>query len=301
MIPDAPQREPLLRRIPPIPFAFLALAVIFVLYQLVGGLATFLLFGGRVVGGDVTLMRWATLGGQILFLLVPTLLLARLRAPGPSYYFPLRTPGATQILLACVAVFALQQVLQVYLLVQDAIPLPAPVKPYIEEFKRLIEETYRVLVTARSPGELAFVVVVVAVVPALCEELLFRGLVQRSIALETGGLPAALIVGAVFGAYHLSPFTLVPLAALGMFFGFLVHRTGNILVAVAAHFFNNSLAAVAAYYGMDEDVVNILPGNLPQSITVAGNVLLFGLVFVAATYYFVRITHPEAGVSGKGG
>jgi uncharacterized protein len=297
--PAAPGERPsLLSRLRPVPFAVVALVLVFVLYQLVGGLVTLLFFGGKVVSDNVATMRWVTLGGQLLFLLVPTILLARLRSPGPKYFFRWRVPDIREILLVCLAVFALQQVLQAYLMVQDAIPLPGPLKQFVNEFKRLIEETYRLLVTSHTPGELLFVVLVAAVVPAVCEELLFRGIVQRSIAQETGGLQAAVMTGVIFGAYHLSPFTLVPLAVLGVFFGFIVHRTGNILVAISAHFFNNFIACLAAYFQMDDEMVSIVPGGGQSGPGVALDFLFFGLVFVVTTYYFVRITRPTPDTVG---
>jgi hypothetical protein len=294
-------RPSLLRRLPPVPFAIVALALVFILYQVVGGLLSLLLFGVEGLTAEVPIMRWATLGGQLLFLLVPTILLALYRPPGPGYFFRWRAPDYRQIVLVCMAVFALQQVLQVYLMVQDAIPLPGPVKQYVDEFKRMIEQTYRLLVAAHSPGELLFVILVAAVVPAVCEELLFRGLVQQSLAQQTGGFRAAIITGVIFGAYHLSPFTIVPLAALGIFFGFIVYRTGNILVAMAAHFFNNLVACLAAYFQLEDDMVTILPGGSMSVPAVAVNFLVFGLVFVAATYYFVRMTQFAPERTGGGG
>jgi membrane protease YdiL (CAAX protease family) len=296
--PVLPARQSLIRRLPPVPFALAVLVVIFLTYQLAGGVVTFLLFGGKVIPDNVSLMRWATLGGQILFLLVPTVLIARLRPPGPGFFFRWRIPDYREIILVCIAVFALQQVLQVYLMVQDTIPLPGPVRQVVEEFKRLIEETYRLLVTAHSPGELGFVVLVAAVVPAVCEELLFRGVVQRSFEQGTNGLRAALITGVIFGAYHLSPFTIVPLAVLGMFFGFVLYRTDNILVSMAAHFFNNFIACLATYFRFEADMVSVIPGDVFSPIVIALNFLFFGLVFVAATYYFIRMTQraPDARV-----
>jgi len=299
--PVVPERQPLIRRIPPVPFALVVLVLIFITYQLVGGVITFLLFGGKVIPDNVDLMRWATLGGQILFLLVPTLIIARFRPPGPAFFFRRRMPGLREIVLVCIAVFALQQVLQVYLMVQDAIPLPGPIRPLVEEFRRLIEETYRLLVTAHSPGELMFVVLVAAVVPAVCEELLFRGLVQGSLEQGTNGFRAALLTGVIFGAYHLSPFTLVPLAVLGVFFGFVLYRTGNILVSMAAHFFNNFVACLATYFQLEADMVSVVPGDGLSPAAIALNFLFFGLVFVAATYYFIRITHRVPDAVGGGG
>ena len=80
-----------------------------------------------------------------------------------------------------------RQVLQAYMMLQQSIPLPDQIQEYVDLIEDLFEKTYRTLVTAHSPLEFVFVVITVALVPALAEETLFRGVVQRSIGEATGG------------------------------------------------------------------------------------------------------------------
>ena len=90
------------------------------------------------------------------------------------------------------------------------------------------------------------VIVTVAVVPALSEEILFRGLVQTDLERIMGGWKSAVIAGVIFGLYHVNPFSLVPIVAIGVVFGLIVHRSGTIVLAMAAHFMNNLLATRGA-------------------------------------------------------
>ncbi len=283
---------PLLQRIPPVPFAIFALAFIFVLYQVVGGLLTLIAFQGEISAENVSGFRWATLVSQILFILVPTVVLARLRYPGVKNFFQLRIPDYKEVVLSVIAVFALQQLLQSYMLVQEAIPVPDAIAQYVDMFKKLLEETYKILVTANSPAEFLVVVLVVALTPAICEELFFRGLIQHAFEEATPGLKGALLAGFIFGAYHINPFTLIPLVALGSFFGFLVYRSSNLTVAVSAHFFNNFVACVAIYMQLDEDFVVVAPGGNVSTADLVLNFGLFGVVFLVATHYFIRVTAP---------
>jgi hypothetical protein len=283
-------RPPFFQRIPPVPFALLSLALIFFLYQFVAGGITLLLSGGKVTEENVQVMRWATILGEIIFILVPTLVLARLRGLHIVSYFRLHIPEHKEIIATVVGVFSLQQVLQGYMMVQDAVPLPSEVQQYVDYFKRLLEETYKLLVDSHSPAEFLFVVLVVALVPAVAEELLFRGLIQRSLEEAAGGLRGAIIAGVIFAAYHLNPFSLIPLAGLGAYFGFIVYRSQNISLSISAHFFNNFIACVAAYLQLSDDFVALAPGRTPSTLLILLNFVLFGMVFVAATYYFIRIT-----------
>lgn len=291
-IPQPPEQPPFLQRIGPVPFAVLALAVVFFLYQFVAGGITLILFGMRVSSDEVQLFRFATLVGQLLFILLPTVLLVRLRGERIAEYFRVAIPDYREIILTFVAVFALQQVLQGYMVMQDAIPLPAPLQRIVDELKAVFEETYRNLVTAHSPGEFVFVVVVIALTPAVCEEMLFRGLVQRSFEKVTVGLQGAVITGVIFAGFHLVPYSFVPLAVLGVYFGFIVYRTQNITVAISAHFFNNFVACTAVYLEMNDDFVAIAPDRTPTPSLVLLNTIVFVVVFLLATYYFIRVSEP---------
>ena len=98
------------------------------------------------------------------------------------------------------------------------------------------------LVTADSPARLVWLLLVLALTPALCEEVVFRGvLLGGTRTLE----PWRLVVlnGLVFGAFHLSFQTVIrflPTALLGMLIAWAVLRTGSIWVGVVMHFLNNA-------------------------------------------------------------
>jgi membrane protease YdiL (CAAX protease family) len=290
---DRPPEASLLARIHPLAFALLSLGLVFVLYQIIGGGITFLLLGGTIDQSNVDVVRWATLLSQLLFILVPTLILGRLRFGSFREAFPLRFPRLSELLVSIVAVFALQQVLQVYMMAQDALPLPEVLRKFVEMLKEVFEQTYRVLVSARSPGEFLAVVLTVAVVPALAEEFFFRGLVQKTFSQAAGGMQAAILAGIVFGLYHLNPLNVVPLIMLGVYFGFLVYRTGSLTLALVAHFFNNFLACTAAYLQIDEEFLALAPGSVPSIPILAVTVVVFGVVFLGANAYLIWITRTD--------
>ncbi len=293
-LPEAPveagPRPGFFERIPPVPFAVITLCFIFLLYQLVGGLLTYFVVGADVNEQNVNSVRWLTLAGQVLLILVPTIVLTRLRYRGRKWGFALQSPTLKGSGLVLLGVFSLQQVLQGYMFLQEQIPLPEEVTRVLEPFKQLIEETYRVLVTASSFPEFIFAVIVVALVPAFVEEILFRGLIQSNLAGSVGSFKAAVVTGLVFAAYHLVPFTFIPLAILGIYFGYIVYRTGNLTLAVIAHFFNNFLACLALYLHMDEDFVVMAPTGEISSVLVLINSILFLAIFLLTLLAFRRIT-----------
>lgn len=290
-----PPQEPFFRRISPFAFVALSLLIVFVLYQVVAGAITLLLMGKITAHSTAVWIRIATAAGQVLCILLPTLVLTRARYGRMREPLRLRLPSPRDILTVGIAVVALQQVLQGYMVLQDTIPLPPQVQRYIDIFKNLIEETYRLLVTAQGPVEFVGVVATVALVPAVTEELLFRGMIQRELEETSGGMGAAVIAGIIFGMYHLNPFSIVPLVALGVFFGFVVHRTQNITLAMTAHFLNNFIACCALYLNLGDNYLVFAPGGGGGSRALFFNTLACAVVFVAATYYLFRTTsHDDA-------
>jgi membrane protease YdiL (CAAX protease family) len=149
------------------------------------------------------------------------------------------------------------------------------------------------LASASSIPELLFVIVVIAFIPAIAEEFLFRGLVQRNVERNTSPMRAAVITGIIFGAYHLNPFSFVPLVALGIYLGFIAMRARSIWVSVAAHFFNNAFACIMLYCNMDEDIVG---AGAPEKMS-SGELLLafwfYGIIFILSTLYFLKITRES--------
>ncbi len=289
-LPLPESSPPLLQRIPPIAFAIIILVFIFVLYQGVGGVITLVLFGSRVTQSNVTTFRWVTLMGQIILLLVPTLLLAWGRHRSFRVPFRISQIQPKPFVLAIIGLFGLQQLMQGYMALQDMIPLPPQIQQFVDKFKELLESMYTLLTQAQSPGELMFVVLVIALTPAICEELLFRGLVQRAFEDSLGGLKAAIVTGIIFGMYHVNPFTLVPLCALGVYFGWIVYRSQNIVLSIVAHFLNNLFAIVVVYIGIDENLATAVSPRLSTTPLQIAFYLLSGVVFLIASYYFAKAT-----------
>lgn len=293
--PEEPQRSNLTERfnIPPAGFAILSLGIIFVLYQIVGGGITILLFGTKITFQNVQWVRLATMVGQILLLFVPTLLLARLQTKNIAETFRWRPARLQEIFLAVLGVFSLQQLLQIYLYFQEKIPVPESIRPFVEELRRIIEETYRVLVTSYSVPEFLFVILVVALVPAFCEELLFRGLVQKNFERGTKAFWAVVITGVIFGAYHFNPFTFLPLAVLGMYFGFLVYRSNSILVSIAAHFFNNFTSVLAVFLKIGDNAFIEGTSSEMNPLILIPSLIFLIAIFLYSFLVFLRVTQQN--------
>ncbi|SHK02668.1 hypothetical protein SAMN04488028_102538 [Reichenbachiella agariperforans] len=89
---------------------------------------------------------------------------------------------------------------------------------------------------------------VVAVLPAVGEELLFRGLIQKYLIRGFKNPHVAIWVTAMlFSAFHFQFFGFVPRMLLGALFGYFYYYSGNLLYAILAHFVNNGLTILMLY------------------------------------------------------
>jgi hypothetical protein len=220
--------------------------------------------------------------GQLLGLAVPALLLARLHTRQVTDYTRLRSVAPQLIVLAILGVIALQPVVQWMAQINQELPLP--------ETMRMLEQTQLELIrTVLESGlGVTFNLVMLAVVPGLCEELLFRGYAQRQFERSTGAVGGILLSGVLFGCYHLRPSQLLPLAALGIYLAYLTWRTGSLWPAILVHMAHNGIAVVVARYAQQHpsyDLETMEQASMPW-YAVVGGFAIFGAV--------LYVLHPLA-------
>ncbi len=85
---------------------------------------------------------------------------------------------------------------------------------------------------------------IIALLPAVVEEHLCRGLMLRGLDRESGKWTAILVVALIFAILHLNPYRFLPTFALGVLLGFLAVRTGSIFPAILGHFMNNAASMI---------------------------------------------------------
>lgn len=112
--------------------------------------------------------------------------------------------------------------------------LIAPPEGYMEGLTEFL--------SADSGGSLIGAMLALALVPALLEEALFRGVLLRSVLSRCGRWPSILAVGVMFGLFHLDFYRWPILAVIGVLLTWIAVRTGSLWPSVAAHLANNALA-----------------------------------------------------------
>jgi uncharacterized protein len=105
-------------------------------------------------------------------------------------------------------------------------------------------------------GGLAFNIFMIAFLPAIGEELLFRGVIQRIFTNWSRSYHWGIWISALlFSALHMQFYGFVPRVFLGVLFGYLLVWSGSMWLPIIAHFINNGVAIVAIYL-IDKELLN---------------------------------------------
>ena len=123
---------------------------------------------------------------------------------------------------------------------------------------------------------------IIAVTPAICEEMMFRGFIQSGLGSKYKPATTIFLTSLIFGIFHTSMIRLIPTAMLGGCFALLVYYTGSILPGMFFHFFNNSLSVITIKYpGFLEKMLPIIEADNP---TLPGSLVavVIGLLMVYA-------------------
>lgn len=211
--------------------------------------------------------------GQVLGLALFTFGLARLHSHRPAAFLRLRRPDGPLLLLAGLGLVALIPVVQWAGLVNEFIPLPESWRTWDAMQMELVENILL------GDFTVFFSLAMLAVTPAICEELFFRGYVQRQTERGLGTAWGIVASGLVFGLYHLRPTQIIPLSLLGVYLAYVAWRTGSLWVPVLVHFLNNGFAVAAGVYVKsrpDLDVAVLEETIVPWYLGVLG-LAFFGL------------------------
>ena len=114
-----------------------------------------------------------------------------------------------------------------------------------------------------SVSALIINILLIAVVPAIGEELMFRGGIQRIITQWSGNMHVGIWVSALlFSAMHFQFYGFIPRMALGALFGYMLVWSGSIWLPILAHLINNATAVTLHYL--------IATGSASESVDTVG-------------------------------
>ena len=154
----------------------------------------------------------------------------------------------------------------------------------IEKWMKELEETAQALTDKMTNvdtiGGLLLNLLVIALIPAVGEEMTFRGVIQQSLTRRMNPHIAIILSAAIFSFFHFQFFGFFPRLFLGILLGYMFYITGSLWTSILMHFVNNG-AAVTLYYlgniGVIEDAEHW--GETQNAwLIVASAVMTLGLI-----------------------
>ena len=122
------------------------------------------------------------------------------------------------------------------------------IENWMREQENSTTETTSKLLAGKGTDILLANLLTMALIPAICEELLFRGVVLSWLRSSLKNIHLVVFLSAfIFSAFHVQFFGFVPRLLLGLYLGYILIWSGSMWSSIIAHFINNAMAVIAAY------------------------------------------------------
>jgi uncharacterized protein len=158
---------------------------------------------------------------------------------------------------------------------------------WIREQEDRLAGLTKFLTTFQTPSQLVVALLVIGLIPAVGEETLFRGVVQRLLMGWTRNPHVGIwLSAALFSAIHVQFLGFFPRMLLGALFGYLYYWSGNLWVPILAHFTNNGFTVLMVWLHQRQLVGIDIENTDAVPLTVA---LPAGLLTAALLWYFWRV------------
>lgn len=309
------------------PFAqsdpFLKILVLFLLSFM--GIAVFMLMGSGIVKmlwgvnflGDptaisdyddpavVNINRVLLIFQHLGMFVVPAIAFAMLVSKNWKLRLGFRSTNAKFILASTVLIIAALPIINALGWLNEQMVLPEFLGGLEQMFIELESSASKLTkaLTEQTNGAILFVnILTIALLPALGEEMIFRGALIPILKKWTGSVQWAVWISAIiFSAMHLQFYGFLPRMVLGALLGYLFVWSGSLWIPILAHFLNNALALTLIFFmtkgSLGEEVDEFSPG-IDDLIW-----LLISIVIVTACSVFIfrnrksdqaEILHPES-------
>lgn len=187
---------------------------------------------------------------------LPAIIIAFLFSKDVFEFLNLKSsPSVPYYLLTVLFLFSVLPAMNIIIIWNQSLQLPESLSGFEKSLQSMEESGLKmteIMLAGNGFGSLLINLLLMAVIPAIGEEFLFRGVIQKHLIEWTRKPHLAIIISAIiFSAVHFQFYGFIPRVILGMIFGYLVFYSGSLWPAIFAHFFNNAMAVMAYKYAGD--------------------------------------------------
>lgn len=254
----------------------------------------FLLSAGQIETNNeskltIVQMSYIQIVYSFIVLIIPAFVLSRLYKYNSIQFLGFRKKLNIKLLLLSICLFLFSNFFLNYFIdFAQLIPLPEKLATIFERLHESATNTQNSFLNYSNLPEFFLVFIVMAILPAIAEEIYFRGLIEGVlIDLKLSLFHAVLISSLLFSLVHGQFYYFFAQMFMGAILGYVYYRTRNIWYGIIMHFINNGLIVIVSYTN-SKTLTNIdVDGNPPIYLSLIG-LVLFGVVL----YLFHQQTKP---------
>ena len=239
------------------------------------------------IGNDINLLRAAQAISHVMMFTIPPIVLYLITREKPMQEIGFRRISPIWAFFAGLALMFISLPITNLLTAWNESMNFGEAFAKIEELLKSMEEAAAALtermLDVDTIGGLLVNLLVIALIPAIGEELTFRGVLQQALTKGCKNPHVAIILtAAIFSFIHLQFYGFFPRMFLGLILGYMFYATGSLWTSITMHFLNNGTAVVVYYL----DNKGIIDADV-DSFGATSNVLLVVLSLVATVAIIV--------------
>ncbi len=244
------------------------------------------------VQNSLSVQKYFQIISSLGIFVIPAFLAAVLLENRPLEFLSVnQSPRLYGVILATFSMYFLLPLIERLAVWNAGIELPealAEIEAWMKSTEAAAMELTQEFMRMESTSDLILNLVMIALLPALGEELLFRGVIQQYLQKMWKNPHLAIWITAIlFSLLHFQFYGFFPRMILGAFMGYLFWYSGSIWLAILAHLINNGTAVVYYFFNQDELQLSALEGELFSSHPAV--VIISSLLFMVSFGLLIRI------------
>ncbi|MBU1014755.1 MAG: CPBP family intramembrane metalloprotease [Bacteroidetes bacterium] len=209
----------------------------------------------------ISLLKYLQVVNQLGLFIFPPLLFAYWVSRKIATYLLLNIkPQLRVIVISIMIIFVSLPFISWLAEINQTISLPeslSGIENWMERMESKANDLILAFLNVKSLGGMMFNIFMIAIIPAVGEEFLFRGVILRLFKEWTKNVHIAVLISAfLFSALHMQFYGFIPRLLLGVILGYLFVWSGSLWIPMLIHFINNAFAIIYIYATGSMDLLN---------------------------------------------